>query len=119
MITLIIIGIFSSIKAWVVTTVGGAAIGIGAKVAQKKGWTLKLNALAKISSKYLRKLSVLLMRSASTVDEMAEVSEKVDESIDDITGEFNTKQKDEIIKEAKDVVSSGENIIEGVKSFKE
>lgn len=116
---LIILGIFSSAKAWIVATASGAAIGIVAKVAQKKGWTLKLDALAKIVSKYSKKVSSLLRKSADATDEITETADAVDDSIDDVTGEFNKNKKDEIVKEAKDIIESGEKVVDSVKSFKQ
>lgn len=116
MITLIILSIFTNAKTWIVTTATAGVAGLLFAFLKKKGWTLKIDYFAKLTAKFSRKLSVILMRGASTADEVAEVAETLDAAIDDTTGEFDKKQTDEIIKEAKDVVDGVKNVIEGVKS---
>lgn len=107
MITLIILGIFSTLKAKIVGGVVGSILGIGFI----KNWAKMVDKGAKWLKSFSGKMKVLFGR-------VEEISEDVDESINDDTGKISLDKKDEIIQDVKDVIESAEDVIDEFKPNK-
>lgn len=107
MINLVVLGIFSNIKAWSIGTIITGIIGFQCF----KNWAKIVDVWAKFTERLFGKVEILSKNIKETASD-------VDDSIDDTTGKVSLDKKDEIIQDVKDVVNSAEDIVEEFKSKK-
>lgn len=99
MITLIVLGIFATVKAKIVGGVVGAILGIEIF----RNWAKIIDKGAKWLESFSRKMKVLFGRVEETASD-------VDDSIDDVTGKVSLDKKDEIVQDVKDVIESAKDV---------
>lgn len=99
MLTLIILGIFTGLKAKIGTGILTAVLGFGFI----KNWAKIVDFVAKKTESISGKLKTLF-------GHIEETASDVDDSIDDTTGKISLDKKDEIIQDVKDVIDSAKEV---------
>lgn len=103
--TLVILGIFATVKAKIVGGIIGAVLGLGFI----KNWAKMVDKGAKWGESFAGKMKVLFGRVEETASD-------IDDSINDETGKISLDKKDEIIQDVKDVIESVKEVSEEFKS---